>query len=487
MKKILSAFMTIGSGTVISMIATVIANKTFALMLGPQGLGLFSIIRQASQSFTVLASFNGSSAVIQGMNSKPESEKIRYIISCIGFMFLFSIAIGLLMIFTAHWLAAWLFDDTSQVLLVYGISFAVWLTVGANIGRALLNGYLEMKCLAMVTALGGVGLALTAYPAAMLVQQGYQVALILPVITAALFSVFSAWFLLKKGGRLVSVFQQKKTMFPDDIKYFLNISAVVLLNGLAGVMSLLVVRSEIVQASGMGSAGIFAAAWAIGVLYTSLILGVFRTYLLPMLSRRDEKNKSVLIDQMLRASIFIIFPLLVVFIINKEWIITVLYAESFIPASDLLSWLLLGAYIQMTNHSFDVQILSNANMRLYLGVNVPFQLMFLGVSSYLVQSGYPLEWVAISFFCIVLIRMFVLFSMVRQRYHINIAASLVIRWLLGLATLIFCSVLTCSNSLPLEVSILLMGISMSLSLLMLNGAERKQGWLWIQKKRGVLT
>lgn len=475
--------MTTGAGTAVNLLATVATTKLFAVLLGTQGIGLFSVIKQANQTFSMLACFGGMQAIIQGMNAKPADERNRYIVSCILFMLLFGMSISLLIVISKSQLAFWLFGDESKKILIYALAFTVWLSVGVCVGKALLNGHLAIGQLALVTAFGGIGFAAAAYPAATLVDDYFVLPLMLPIIASALCSIVTAFFFLNRNQHLKPLWDQEKRITYDDMNHFLSISAPLLLGGFVGIAVMLIVRVTIVQNDGLASAGIFAAAWALGVVYINLMVGTLTVYHLPTLSAScSMENSSLLMDRMLRVSIILLLPLVIFATVNKAWLISLFYSEHFFASAEILRWLLLATYFQITNRVFGTQLIASANMRTFTIVNISFHLLYMIAVIFLLRHGYALEWLGAAFLCMIVMNMCFIVPYVMRHYGIKISSILFLRWLFGLVSIIICSGLTWSQPLSTTSSSLLCFFSFIVMAFMLSNEEKKAGVLWLRKK-----
>src|SRR4051812_37929445 len=81
MRKVAMGMLQAGTGQLATLFGGAISVKLLAVMVGPAGVGLFSILRQAQQLLTALASLGGQNAVIQGIASREGAERNRFTVS----------------------------------------------------------------------------------------------------------------------------------------------------------------------------------------------------------------------------------------------------------------------------------------------------------------------------------------------------------------------------------------------------------------------
>jgi len=69
MRELVKAVLKTGSGSGISLLLGVITMKVMAVVLGPSGVGLYSLLRQNMFSTISLGTLGGTVALIQGLAS----------------------------------------------------------------------------------------------------------------------------------------------------------------------------------------------------------------------------------------------------------------------------------------------------------------------------------------------------------------------------------------------------------------------------------
>src|SRR3954470_8059329 len=110
MREILKAVLKTGSGTVGFLLFGVLATKIMAVILGPSGIGLFSLLRQTVEFSKGLGSLGGETALVQGLASRKGETQDNYLVTAFwvfasGTLLTVTVLLGF-----APWLASWVLD-----------------------------------------------------------------------------------------------------------------------------------------------------------------------------------------------------------------------------------------------------------------------------------------------------------------------------------------------------------------------------------------
>ncbi|KXK45383.1 MAG: hypothetical protein UZ05_CHB002002497 [Chlorobi bacterium OLB5] len=132
-------------------------------------------------------------------------------------------------------------------------------------------------------------------------------------------------------------------------------------------ISLLFIKSYIVDNVGLYSVGIFQSVLSISNNYLALFFSVIATYSLPKLSTLDNnKDKIIEINHILKLVILIYTPLIVLLYIFRVYFILILYSEDFLPNNQLLFYQLSGDYFRALSWIFGLWLLPNLKIKQWL-------------------------------------------------------------------------------------------------------------------------
>lgn len=368
----------IGGSSVISMIIGIVKVKVLAVLLGPAGIGLMGLYLNLMNIAATLAGCGmGSSGVRQVASAVDEAETLSIIRRA---LWLGSLILGVAGM-TILWLlrepvALWVFGDSGHASAVGWLGIGLLLTLLAGSQTALLQGLRRIGDLAQVGILsalvGAVVGILTVYllgkngvlwfvltaPAANFLVAGYYAAR-LPRSQAPydLAAIQQQWLaILKLGMPLMSA-------------------------GLVMLATPLVVRSVVLRELGLEASGFFQAAWAISFTYVGFVLNAMAMDYFPRLTAAigDRERAGKLVNEQTEMGLLLAGPALLAMITFAPWVIHLLYAESFSPAAELLSWQVLGDILKVASWPIGYVFLAAGRGATYSGIQIIWGAAYLGL------------------------------------------------------------------------------------------------------------
>lgn len=430
-------------GMVANLIFGAVAMKIIAVMLGPSGVGLFSLLRQAQKTATTLVSFGGETALIQGLASRNKKERGLYAFNALIFFIAGAVAVSAIFVCFAPQLAVLIIGNQEQ----QTVTMVRWLAVPAVIGGAvvflkgILNGFRAIGRLAVVDVIiVAVTLALV-FPAARLVAVGHGVAFV-ALLSAGLAAGAVYALLMVWHGRWLHLFGGESCRYdPASKRHFFRIGSVTLITGLTGAGSILAVRAVIVHHVGLSGAGIFDVAWTISTMYLMVILTSFNAYYLPSLSAlSDTGGRNDLIRKMMLVSIGLSVPLIVSVVALRPFIVSLLYTNEFSPALKMLRWMLIGDYFKVTSWVLSTSMVAYADMKTFFLSEVLWSLLFFVLSFVMVLHFSEIELLGLIFSALYFAYFIFNIYYVRIRFDVVLSPSVYATLLLGLVLVLIASV-----------------------------------------------
>lgn len=86
-----------------------IAVKLLAVLAGPAGVGLYSVLRHLQQMLSSVASIGGQNAVVQGLSSHQCVARRQFFLSSFYVFVLASLLLSAAILIFADFIAAWIF------------------------------------------------------------------------------------------------------------------------------------------------------------------------------------------------------------------------------------------------------------------------------------------------------------------------------------------------------------------------------------------
>lgn len=449
MRDIIKAIFKTGSGSIITIILGMISVKIMAVVLGPNGLGLLSLIRQTLQTASITSTMGGGTALVQGIASKEGNEKDNYLITVFWIFVIGAISTSIVLLLFAPWIAKTIFatNDAQTIGLVRWMVLPVMLMAIYSYLTSVLNGFHAIGRLVIGQVIVSIVTVFLAYPISKLVSNGNTIAFIWMISVSTLGGLIFYLLIAYKKRWLNPLIVNFKPRFDKKaLKHFWHISSTTLVTGLITTGTLLLLRVMIVRYGGLDSAGIFDVAWTLSMIYIMLVLGSFGTYYLPTLSGiKNEFARITLMQNILKISLIIVVPLIVTIIVLKPLVIHILYSNEFLPSLEIIRWMLIGDYFKVSSWIFSISVVAYANMKVFFWTELLWNTGFLLISSLALFYFKNMQGIGLAFIIMYFFYFVYYLYYVRSKHQFLITKRLLWTWLIGLVLIILASWQTWSD------------------------------------------
>lgn len=391
----ISTFKT-ASGQFFGLLFGALAVKLLAVLTGPAGVGLYSVLRQLQQMLSSVASIGGQNAVVQGMSSHTGTARQRFFLSTL-YVFL-----GMSLLMCGAVLAG--ADLIADFALAGDHASAVrWLVIPITLGtllfflRGVLTADMQYGSVAMINLLTGLGAALVALPAGLAFSRGYPELLVLMVGGGLVPALLIALVHVRRLGYLGSLAElAPRGASREATIRFLQVALPSLLSLMLTMGCILVVRASAVHLYGLEGAGQFDAAWSISAMYLALFLTSLQSYLLPELSKTENGHAlHAALSKAFHFALMLSLPLVVSLVVFKPLVMNLLFSKAFLPALDVLRWVLLGDFVRVLGWVMSTTLMARADMKGYALAEGLWSLVFVSVALLLLPYG--IEWVGVAY------------------------------------------------------------------------------------------
>ncbi len=368
--------------------------KAIAYWMGPEGVGLFSQLRQMAQAATIGATFGGTNSVVQGLAERPkDDEKARFRSSAARFIGITGLGVVAGMLLAAPQLTRFLLSSSAPELVatVRWVALAVLLNVAGTYAIAVLNGYRSYAHLA---------LAQTAGPAAMVALLAGAWILRLPSDPRLLAGSFVLCFGLTYVFGLFGMSRLPRPaagtpagLLPRaQSRAFLRFALSNLVAALSTTVTLLLVRSWVIEMEGFAFAGLFDAGWTLTFNYATLFLTACSAIYLPLLTAAVEPadQKVCMLKTaylVLGASILGCYGM----VFLKKPLINLLYSPQFQESGKVLAVLVIAVIFRGTSWVYGTMILATRNSRVLMISDLTLNLLLLCTTRYALEQQASLQ------------------------------------------------------------------------------------------------
>lgn len=421
-----------GSGSLLSLVIGALVTKIIAVNMGPEGLVMYSQIRQIGQWFILFGTINGASSIIRLIardNGIPIVSKI--------FTFLILLGTGILLSIVLFSLSKNLINN---ILLGSHIEIST-----ALMSIVIFSGSLSMFVLSVVNGLGkskqvvklqiisSLSSLIFVYPLIKYFQ--YDFIYVLLSIGFFLIIFYGVIFLKKR-----IIISPKDVYFNKNIaKEHLSLGTVLLVTGILGASTQIYIRTLYINFYGLVKTGLFDAAWGIGMMYIMVVLSSFSIYIIPRLSKIEDNLK---LNLFINRNFLVIFGVtslaIITMMILKEYIILVLYTDEFMEAKIILRWMLFGDFLKVSGWIFGAVLLARGDKKLFFLTELIFNLLLIFVTTMFVDKSF--EAIGFSFVIANIVYLLIVYILVSKKYEIYLEEKNKILWIFGLCLVLFAGV-----------------------------------------------
>lgn len=460
---------------------SVISSKIMAVITGPAGIGLYSMLQQILSTTATAGSIGGGQmALTQGVACRKDEARDEFIRTVFWIFVTASLLVaGVLLIF-APWVASASLgaSDEASIGLIRWIAVPLLLNVALFYLNGVLNGFREIGRLALSSVAGASTNAIVSYPVSILVNTGYPIAfvgMLIAQLSAQIIVSFSKTY--RKGFlRPIRSLGRSPRIEKASASSFFNLAGTLLITVTFATIVLLVIRSLIVQYDGLADAGIFNVAWVICMMYPMLVFSSIGTFFFPTLSQLHEEQKRIdLVRDVFKLTTLVITPLLVIMILLKPLVIDILYSNQFYASLDIMRWMLIGVYLKAAGWILSMPMLAYPNMRVYFWTENLWWAGFLLFSFFGLAVFGSMEFIGVGFVILyaLVLPYFVHYS--RSRHGITMTKRLSVSWFSGLALVVGASATSWTgNQMNWVITIFWLAATVLFMWLSLNRGERRR-------------
>jgi PST family polysaccharide transporter len=470
MRDILKAGIKVGLATLAGLIGWVVAGKVLAVTLGAAGVGLFGLLRQLLQNLTLVGSFNGQTALVQGIASRTaKSEQVRFAGSVLQIQLLLGGVAVLGLFLGAPWLGPWLIPHPQAVPLLRWLALAMLVMVAQTYVIGLLNGHRLINELVKAQMLGPLAVLSLVFPMVWLVRGGYPSGFVLMLGGPAAVVTLAAALAAKRVGWLPNL--RNWGINRIDGANFFRMSTVLLIAGLVTTGTQFFMSWLVAKRMGFAEAGQFWTAWTLSMAYVTLVLGSLGTYYMPSLSRlADPGARNALIRDYLHLAM-IAMPLLVsMVIVFKPWVIRGMFSPALLPALKVMRWMLIGDLFKGVSWVLAFPMLAFNEMNWFFWSEVLFSLGMAGASCAWLLLGGGIEGLGFLFMSLYLLYLPLMAYYIWTKHGFIFKSVEIGRLLTGLALVFSVSALTWNEqNVDWKAAALSLGMMVAFSLVLLSG------------------
>lgn len=421
-RQVMKATSLFGGVQVVNILIRIIRSKVIAILIGPSGMGIASLLTSTMELINGLTNFGLERSAVKEISletSNSDEEKLARTIGILKKLVWITITIGVLvMLISAPWLSEFAFENRDYTISFMWISIALLFKQLASSHLAILQGLRKLESLAKANLYGNfIGLFIT-----LPLYYFFGIDAIVPAIIVATFMsfVFTYYYSNNIGIKKVKISTKEAV---SEGKSMINLGVMLSFSSMITLLVAYIIRIYITQINGGGDLGLFEvglynAGFVILNAYVGIIFNAMGTDYFPRLSAISDdivKIRKTVFEQALIA-ILLIAPIIVVFLTFAPLIITILYSKEFSPIVSMVSWGILGMVFKAVSWSMGYMIIAKGDSKVFIKTAVGFNSILL-LFNVLGYNYGGLEGIGFSFFIYYIIHYIVVRIITYYRYN----------------------------------------------------------------------
>lgn len=343
-KSILKGSMLFGGVQVFSILINLIRGKLIALLLGPEGMGISSLLSVSANTIQQFSGLGLNLSSIKELSETGENNnvlQVQTVVVTIRRLLLLTALIGsLFSMFFCSWLSEWTFGNAAYKWHFVFLSLMIFFTTLSNGELSILQGLHAIKKMAFASVIGSsIGLFIGIPLYYFCGYDGIVPAMIVLSLATFSFYRYHSYHLVKIPNFKLNW----REMFPLA-KRMISLGIIMMIATLLGTLTNYMVNTFIGRTGSLNDVGLFQAAHSITNQYIGLVFTAMGMDFFPRLSAvsSDEQKIRELVNQQTEIVILISIPLAILLIITAPLLIEILLTDQFFTLIPVIRWMGLG-------------------------------------------------------------------------------------------------------------------------------------------------
>lgn len=401
----------VGVGSVVTLGLSVVTAKAYAVLVGPEGVGLMALMLATINVAIVIASLGVSTSVIRWIAAaaadEPRSAIVQTAASLTGIAG--GTVLVIVLIASGEVIADVILAAPERAGDVVLLAIAVGFGTIAGVQIGILNGRHRVG---RATAVH-IGTALVAATAGI----GFVSSLGLAGIAPAFLATYAAQAALSRAFVGRTAVRRLGSRVTAAAVGLVREGAPIAASQLVSSAVLLIVPLLILGLLGTGQVGQFRAASTISTGYLSFFLAALTQDFLPRVANvRDADGAVELTDRRMRLVMGVAAPVILVLLAVGPWLVEWLYSAEFVHAFEMLKWLLVGDLIRLPAWVLAYVLIARARPLAYLAYELGAGAVVVATTYFGIAIG-ELEGAGAAYAVTQLVMYAVIWWIVRRRLH----------------------------------------------------------------------
>ena len=360
-----------GFGAAVSLFLGVIAMKAYALLVGPEGVGLIGLMQALVNLAVIIAGLGVSTSAISAISAAIAIGDVRrheglrratMLVPVLG-----GSLVAAVLVLLREPLAGLVLGNVERANDIVLVAAAVVCSASALANVAVLTGRREVIGVSVVTGLTGLGAASLGIAAVWAFGMG---GLAPAVLSGAGVHVAFAWWFQRMTQASVS---RGTTPQPraDPARDLVRVGMPIAASHLAGTGAMLAAPVLVLHLLGPAEVGLYRAAAAISIGYlTVFVAALTQDYLPRIAGARDLDDLAEMVERQMRLILGLSVPVILGLLAAGPFVVQLLYSPEFTPSFEVLKWQLVGDLVRIPAWIIAFVLLAGGRSKAYFAAEL---------------------------------------------------------------------------------------------------------------------
>jgi O-antigen/teichoic acid export membrane protein len=399
-----------------NILISIVRTKLIAIFIGPAGMGIISLLNSALNMVSGITGLGIETSAIKHISEQYKEDDLNSVSPIIAIVKKIAFVTGifgtLIVALFSSCLSELTFGNSNYTYLFVYLSITL-LFKQLSVGQMVVfQGLRKLKILAKANFYGNLIGLLFSIP----LYYFYRIDAIVPTIL-----VISVSSLLVSFYYSIKIKIEKRVVSNSQIliegKSIIKLGVMLTLSGLLTLLASYIIQIYIGNNGGLKEVGFYNAGFTLLNSYVGIVFTVMSTDYFPKLSSICNDNKKIRVSVMEQSyiSIFIITPIIILFLTFVPLIIKILYTSEFISIIPMVCFGILAMLFRAVSWSMGFILIAKGDSNMF--VKTAFGFNFLSVIlNILGYSFYGLEGLGFSFLIYYLIHLVAIKIITKKRY-----------------------------------------------------------------------
>lgn len=359
---VLKAMSVFGGVQVVGILCSIIRTKLVAVWLGATGMGIFALYNSTIEMISVFTRFELRNSAVRELASA--GSRLGLICSVVRrWAWALGILGAILTIVLSPWLSEWTFGDKDHTLGYIILSVAVMLYSVTDGENAILQGTSMLKPLAKASVVGAVASIVLSIP----LLYFLRIDGIVPVIlTYFVVTAIAVYFYRRRPEK------PRVKVSPQDVlkegKGFMLLGVYMAISMFMGIVVSYLFMIYLNRSADTSMVGYYQAGYSLVNKYVGLIFTAIAMEYYPRLAQviKSRKRTSTFVSHEVMLSVWIIIPVIALFIAADDLIVNIFYSEEFSVIIPFISCAVIGTIFRAVSFCIAYVILARGDGKVYL-------------------------------------------------------------------------------------------------------------------------